>query len=385
MKIIIYSQNIWGVGHFFRSLEICKALSQHDVILILGGDRVDIPLPNHVRAVRLPSIMTDREYSKLFTTEPGLSFEQAKQARKDLLCNLLADEAPDVFLVEFYPFGRNAFRFELDPVFEGIRRKDLPPCFVVCSLRDILIEKTSPHLYERRVIKKLNGYFDALLIHSDPKVLNLDETFSRMRDIAVPIQYTGYVAEKPPPNARAAFRQQNEIGSDDTLIIASAGGGKAGAALLESTILAFRRLDFQNNAQLHVFTGPYLSHAEYERIQSLTDKNVQVSRFSSNFLSHLAAADLSISMAGYNTSMNILATKVSALVWPFSHDREQGMRADRLAKSRLLRILNNEDLEPTRLGAIIKQTLSKKPHGSFTIDLDGAQKAARFLEKAARI
>ena len=384
MKIIIYSQNIWGVGHFFRSLEICKALSQHDVILILGGDRVDIPLPNHVRAVRLPSIMTDREYSKLFTTEPGMSFEQAKQARKDLLCNLLADKAPDVFLVEFYPFGRNAFRFELDPVFEGIRRKDLPPCRVVCSLRDILVEKKNPHLYESRVIRKLNRYFDALLVHADPKVLKLDETFSRTQDITIPIEYTGYVAQKPSSNARAAFRQQNGFGGDDTLIVASAGGGKAGAALLESTILAFRGLDFQNNAQLHVFTGPYLSHAEYERIQSLTDKNVQVSRFSSNFLSHLAAADLSISMAGYNTSMNILATKVSALVWPFSHDREQGMRADQLARSGALRILKNEDLEPNRLGAIIKQTLSKKPQCSFTIDLDGAQKSARFLEKSVR-
>ncbi len=69
MNVIIYSQNIWGVGHFFRSLEICKAMAGHDIILVTGGDRIDVPLPDHIREIRLPGIMTDREYKSLFTTE----------------------------------------------------------------------------------------------------------------------------------------------------------------------------------------------------------------------------------------------------------------------------------------------------------------------------
>ena len=44
-------------------------------------------------------------------------------------------------MLELYPFGRKAFRFELDPVLEGIRDRSLGPCRVVCSLRDVLVEK----------------------------------------------------------------------------------------------------------------------------------------------------------------------------------------------------------------------------------------------------
>ena len=45
MKIILYCQHIWGVGHYFRSLEICKALIGHDILMVTGGAEVDTPLP----------------------------------------------------------------------------------------------------------------------------------------------------------------------------------------------------------------------------------------------------------------------------------------------------------------------------------------------------
>jgi predicted glycosyltransferase len=61
-------------------------------------------------------------------------------------------------------------------------------------------------------------------------------------------------------------------------------------------------------------------------------RKILVSRFTPDFLSYLEAADLSVSMAGYNTCMNILAAKTPAIVWPFSQNREQRLRAERLAQ-----------------------------------------------------
>ena len=37
MKIIQYCQHVLGIGHLFRSLEISRALSDHEVILVTGG------------------------------------------------------------------------------------------------------------------------------------------------------------------------------------------------------------------------------------------------------------------------------------------------------------------------------------------------------------
>ena len=48
MKIVFYCQHVLGVGHFFRSLEICRALAGHEVILVTGGPRFEVQLPGHI-------------------------------------------------------------------------------------------------------------------------------------------------------------------------------------------------------------------------------------------------------------------------------------------------------------------------------------------------
>jgi predicted glycosyltransferase len=110
---------------------------------------------------------------------------------------------------------------------------------------------------------------------------------------------------------------------------------------------------------------------------------VQVSRFSADFLSYLAAADLSVSMGGYNTTMNILASGVPALVWPFGQNREQRLRAERLADLGALRLLEDEDLRPDRLAAIMDRWIHRPMRPAIKINLDGAANTARWIEKEA--
>ena len=113
-----------------------------------------------------------------------------------------------------------------------------------------------------------------------------------------------------------------------------------------------------------------------------TMDGVQLSQFTPEFLSYLAAADLSVSMAGYNTCMNILATGVSSLVWPFGQNREQRLRAEKLAALGALTILEQEDLEPSRLAASMKRALNAGKHRSVTsVNLDGAESTVRWLEE----
>ena len=108
---------------------------------------------------------------------------------------------------------------------------------------------------------------------------------------------------------------------------------------------------------------------------------VQLARFTTEFLSFLAAADLSISMAGYNTCMNILAARVPSLLWPFGQNQEQRLRAQKLAVLGGLTLLNQEDLEPSRLAVLMERALkagrdSVKP----SVHLAGAEATARWLE-----
>ncbi|MBW2539015.1 MAG: glycosyl transferase [Deltaproteobacteria bacterium] len=381
MKIIHYCQHVLGIGHFFRTLEICRALAGHEVTLISGGPALDIPLPDHVREVQLPGLMMDPEFKDLFPTENGKTLEEVKENRKRILFDCFEKISPDLFLVELYPFGRKAFHFELDPVLKGIRNKDLSSCRVVCSLRDILVEKKDPVAYEKRVIRILNNCFDALLVHGDPRLLKLDETFARIRKIDIPLVYTGFVARKPEPDARPKLRKKLGISGSGILVVASAGGGVVGAPLLEAVINAFADLNPDRNRYLYVFTGPFTRPDEFERLQRLSGKSVKVSRFTPDFLSYLAAADLSVSMAGYNTCMNILATQVPALVWPFPQNREQRLRAERLARHGLLEVLDAKDLRASRLAGMMEQKLSRKTASRFRADLDGAGNTAEWIER----
>ena len=380
MKIVQYCQHVLGIGHFFRSLEITRALARHEVIFVTGGPQVNIHWPDHVKVVRLPGLQMDRDFSALHTTEAGQSIDPIKHTRRRILKHLFKTEAPDLFLVELFPFGRKAFRFELDPILEGLESGTLPPCGVVCSLRDILVEKKDQTSYEARVIQSLKRHFDALLIHADPQLVKLEETFNRMGDIDIPVVYTGFVTAKPPPRARRDVRRRLKIDSDEYLVVASAGGGKVGRRLLTAVVAAVSQVPTTPPPYLEVFTGPYMTGETFERLQSLSGPRMHIRRFTDDFLAYLAAADLSISLAGYNTAMNIMATRVPALVWPFDQNREQRLRAEKLARLGMIEVLADEDLQPDRLAAIMFRRLTQKGGHALPIDLEGARNTAKWLE-----
>jgi len=379
MKIVFYCQHVLGVGHFFRSLEICRALRRHQVILVTGGPRIDAALPGHIREVRLPALEMDRNF-RMLSAEAGADLDAARLARRERLRGLFEAEAPDLFLLELYPFGRKAFRSEIDPLLEDLAGGRLPRCGVACSLRDILVEKDAPEKHEARAVALLNRHFDAVLVHADPRLVRLEETFGRCHEIDVPLIYTGFVASGPPPGARRRLRAELGLAEADRLIVASAGGGSVGAPLLSAALDAFRRLRTDRKARLQVFTGPFLPGDDFERLRRAGGEGVGVARFTPEFPSYLAAADLSLSMAGYNTTMNLLAARVPALVWPFGQNREQGLRARRLEALGALRLLADDDLDPSRLAVRMEQMLARSERPDCGIDLNGAAATAAWAD-----
>ncbi|MEE4604165.1 MAG: glycosyltransferase [Desulfobacteraceae bacterium] len=380
MKIIQYCQHVLGIGHLFRSLEISRALSDHEVILVSGGPPVETHLPRHVTEFRLPELQMNRAFKRLHSTQRPDGIDQVREERQKRLFALLAAEKPDVFLIELYPFGRKAFRFELDPVLQAVDDRKLSCGSVVCSVRDILVEKEDRDKHELRVVKTLNRYFNAVLVHSDPQLVKISETFDHFNQISIPVDYTGYIAPKPAADAGKMIRQKLNISEEENLIIASAGGGNVGAPILTAAVRAFSRLAENDRCHLKVFTGPFLDQSEFERLKRCAGNNVQVTRFARDFLSYLAAADLSVSMGGYNTTMNILACGTPALVWPFGQNREQRLRAGRLASLGVLQVLENEDLDPDRLAVIMDDWMSRSTRPAVKFDLNGAANTARWIE-----
>lgn len=385
MKVVFYSQHVLGMGHLFRSLALAGGLAPDEVILVSGGRAPEARLPVNVREARLPALSMDAAFQGLHA-ENGGDVELVKAARRDTLLALLAREKPDVFLVELFPFGRKKFRFELEPALQACRAMGADRPAVVCSLRDILVERGDAEKYERRVLDALQKWFDLVLVHADPAVQRLDETFPHTDKIPVPVAYTGFVAEKPAPGARERVRAALGLGPDDRLIVASAGGGQVGCPLLTAVLEAFALLQDRTDYHLRMLTGPFLDECDYARLKARSTglSRATVERFEDRFVDLLAAADLSVSQAGYNTCMNILAARTPALVLPFDANQEQAARAAKLADLGALGVLGNHDLFAPGLAARLAETLTKRPFAHpRRVNLDGAADTAILLRRVA--
>jgi predicted glycosyltransferase len=370
------------MGHLVRSLELARALADHDVTLIAGGQDVAVSLPEHVEFVRLPALYMDEMFTTLIPGDSGRSVTQIKQERKQTLYALFEQKKPDIFIVELYPFGRSIFGFELEPLLEYTRSGKIGAVKTVCSLRDILVEKKDPTAYELRVLKKLDRYFDALLIHSDKNLLSLNETFTRFDEINIPVVYTGFIAQQADPAAGRKLRRNLNITSGQKLIVASAGGGRSGYKLLTSVLDTCKMLPERLDFRLEVFTGPFMENEEFEKIAARAAPGIRIQRYTDRFLDYLYGADLSLSLAGYNTCMNLLVTGVPALVCPYARQREQPLRVDKIKNLRPMKILSEDDVRPHRLRDHIMQMLDQiRTSEPLPIDLNGAANSANFLTR----
>lgn len=380
MTIVLYCQHVLGLGHYMRSLAIAAALGPNRVVFVSGGPPVGVVLPPYVVEERLPALAMDEEFSSL--TIAGEELEALKARRAAQFMTVMERERPEVLLVELYPFGRRAFEFELVPVLEGVRKGRFGTTRTVCSLRDILVEKADPAKYQSRVLGRLNTLFDALLIHSDWRLFPLEETFPRLGEVTIPVVYTGFVTSRPSPGAREAMRSALGLGPTEKLIVASAGGGKVGGELLVAMVEAWPLLKGEYPVRLQMFTGPFLDEEAFQRLvaMTVTFPEITVERFAGNFLDWLAAADVSLSLAGYNTTMNILAARVAALVWPFAQNQEQSLRARRLEDLGALEVLTPDDFAPPKLAGRVGRLLKSPARAMFqTVGLDGAAETARLI------
>lgn len=380
MNILHYTQHVLGIGHLFRSLAIDRALAPATVHLTTGGPQVSLSLPENVRHHPMPALKMDSDFQTVSTVDLEADLEGTWQAREKLLLEIFHEVQPEVILVEMFPFGRKRFARELLPML--IANKDRPqPAITLCSVRDILVEKDDQASFERKVLKWLNPYFDGVLVHSDPDLIRLDQTFSRVQDIACPVWYTGYVAEGPTVADKYAARKTLGLDAAARIILVSAGSGTVGAELLLAALEASLLLHADLPHQLVMFTGPHAGTELRSRLDRLAHGHAHVflSDFTSSFPDYVLASDLSISMAGYNTTMNLLSCGTTGLMYPFDQNREQRMRLTALARAGYLTILEAADLAPVKLAEIIKDSLDAKPHPPTSLRLQGDKESAAII------
>ncbi len=375
-RLMFYCQHILGMGHLVRSMEIVRGLvNDFQVCFINGGEIVaGFAIPPEVEVVNLPAIKTDSEFQQLRPVDETYTLAEVQEIRKRILLETAAAFQPDVLMIELFPFGRGKFSFELVPLMEQVKSLK-SPAKVVCSLRDIVVTKRDQAKYEEKVCKLMNQYFDLLLVHGDPQFQPLSETFSRIEDLHCPAHYTGYVVQPQPEISAIAH-------PDRPLILVSVGGGRFGHELLDCVAKTAPLLATQLPHQIQMFTGPFMPNDRFAQLQAIAQDslNLSVDRFTPNLLTYMQQADLSISMSGYNTTMNVLTTGVRAMILPFTgnDDQEQMIRAAKLEQLGVVEMIRPEDLQCDRFAQKVIACLQKRPN-AIRFDFNGVTQTASLL------
>jgi predicted glycosyltransferase len=375
-KLMFYCQHILGMGHLIRSMEIVRGLTdQFQVCFLNGGEVIQgFPVPDSVQVINLPGIKTDPEFRALQAVDPSRCLADVECDRKHLLLQTLEQFQPDMLMVELFPFGRRRFSFELIPLMEAAKARGIK---IVCSLRDIVVTKQNQSEHEAKICRLINQYFDQVLIHGDPNLHPLEDSFSRVSDLNCDVHYTGYVVQQP--QDPLTLIDQVALQRAQPMILVSVGGGRFGHHLLRGMAGAARYLANQIPHHIQIFTGPFIPDDVFWDLKQtgLDCATLSIHRYTPNLLAYMQRADLSVNMAGYNTTMNVLTTGVRALMLPFTgnDDQEQTMRVQRLEQLGRVQLLQTEDVTPQRLAQCVQKALLHRPQAT-NFDLDGVQKTA---------
>lgn len=370
--VFFYVQHLLGIGHVFRATRVARALARAgaSVHVVWGGTRLPAIDLSDLEMVWLePLRSADAMFSELVRPDGTPADAALLETRKQALLDAFRRVRPDILVTEMFPFGRRQMRFELEPLMRAATAADWP-LLRVSSIRDILPEGRR----EKRIDETLAAvreWFDLVLVHGDPTLIELAETFPRAAEIAHKLRYTGIVAPPAPDLAIAPTMTAD--------VVVSAGGGAVGHALTAAAIDApVHSKRFPRDWLLVV--GPERSQTDFDALAARAGPALKVVRFVPDLARIMAAARVSVSRAGYNTIGDILRAGCPRVLAPFTGGREteQLRRAQMLAERGVAIMVRDEELTPLALAEAVDRAAASDP-AAVAIDLDGDVNSANIL------
>lgn len=373
--LLFYCQHSLGIGHLTRSFALATALVEYFRVVFLNGGRLPpgLPVPKGIDIIDLPALGMDDGHT-VISRDARHGVAEAQAQRRVLIESAVRLHRPAVVLVELFPFGRKKFAAEILAMIRLARRQPGGPARIACSLRDILVDaRPDQQHHDDRARWLTDRYFDMVLVHADPVLARLEDSFHPRQPMRVPVVYTGYVAP-----ARA---DQGNCARGEHLLV-SAGGGIVGNTLFQ-TALAARGL-MRTPLPIRVIAGPFLPEPQWQALQQTAGgmAGVELVRQVPDMVAEMCRARASISQYGYNTALDLVVSGVPALVVPYATktENEQSQRALRLAQMGALQHLGAQALDPPTLAIAMDALLSFRPCAAV-LNLNGASESARQLHQ----
>ena len=348
-NILMYSHDTYGLGHIRRTMAIASHLRGKNVnILILTGSPIAgrFAFPEHVDFVRIPGMIkkTNEEYLPLSIK---INPRHALDIRKNIITATAKTFQPHFFIVDKEPFG---LKKEVLPTLHWLRR-NLPKSKTILGLRDIM---DSAEAVQRDWKKK--GVYQILdKLYSEIWVYGIRDFYDPIQEYAIPesisskMFFTGYIPRKiPGKDAVQKIKKEHGIKNDEKLVVVTLGGGGDGFEVMDNYLSMLETEHKPMPFKSVLVTGPFMPAKSRKRVFRRANRlNVKAYRFYHKMESLMAAADLVVSMGGYNTICEILSQGTISLVIPRETPRkEQLIRAKVLHNQHLVDYIKWSSLSP---------------------------------------
>lgn len=386
-SVLMYSHDTYGLGHLRRNTAIAHALLARDPgvsIALLSGSSVadQLSLPDGVSVIHLPSVVKVGA-ERYRPVDPSRSLRALRAERAAMISATLLRQRPDVFLVDHAPLGMKA---ELSHALR-LARNHLPSTRVVLGLRDILDDATVVRQtwQEQAVYQALDRFYDQILVYGSRELFDVTVEYGFPASVRERTTFTGYITKdeglEAPAGPDGAW---GGVPPEICRVLVMGGGGGDAAALFRLFLQAWPTVRSTVGANALLVTGPLMDDDVRRSLvqASAAVAGITTIAFSPSMLSLVAAADLVVSMGGYNSVTEVVAAGKSLVCCPRVTPRtEQLLRAtilERLGLARMVRL----DSEPAELACAIRQGLSDaaRPHWSArALDLDGGRRVGDEL------
>jgi len=394
LNIAIVVTHLLGAGHLRRAINLGNAIknSGGDVTVISGGVPVEHFDTQHINLVQLPAIKSDGTNFTSLLQPGGRPIDSAyMNKRSEELNRLIRKLDTDAVITELFPFGRRVLRNEFISLLDTIQT--LPKrTLVLSSVRDILAPPSSEKKAQKTE-ELISRYYDAVLVHSDEKIIDLSASWPVSRSLQDKLCYTGFVS--PEFDFDSKIESDTQIGAESTLvtdktvnIVVSAGSGSVGLDIYKTAIHAAAQM---TGWHWHILVGGSDNKNQIDQLKNMAHStNICIEPVRKDFRTLLTNCSCSVSMCGYNTAIDLLQAATPGVLIPFDSggETEQTLRAQSLAKRQSYQLLLSKDLTAENLINAIDTLNNAQADtnpgvntGSQTINFNGAKKSVGIIDR----
>ena len=351
-NILMYSHDTYGLGHIRRSMAIASHLLGPRVnILILTGSPIAgrFPFPEQIDFVRIPGMIkrTNEEYLPLSIK---INARHALDIRKNIITATVKTFQPQLFIVDKEPLG---LKREVLPALQWLKR-NRPGTRTILGLRDIMddAETTRQEWRQKGVYEILEELYSEIWIYGNREMYDPVREYAIAEGVSRKVVFTGYIPRKVPSAENVqSIRKEHGLGEEDKLVVVTTGGGGDGYAVMDAYLRMLEISPGMPPFKSILITGPFMPKSErkntYKRSRKL---GVRMYHFYRQMEKIFAAADVVVSMGGYNTLSEILNQGTVSLVIPRETPRrEQLIRAQTFKRRNLTDFIPWNELSPERL------------------------------------